>query len=77
MCKLAGEDIGENFGVAVWVGRKAIVSCYAVFVKNAEAAKRLKFGVMERGKAEGVVSVQPSMIGMATLAGTTGDDFCV
>ena len=85
MRELAGEYVGEDLGVAVGVRRKSVQGSHAVFVKNTQGAELLEGWVVVLGEGEGVVAVQPAVIGVATVRGTAGDyigvwefghDFC-
>lgn len=59
------------------MSREAIVGCNAVFIQDSKGTKVLEFGVVVLCKRKGVIRVQPAMIGMATLTGEAGDNFCM
>jgi len=77
MCQLAIEDVAEDLGVAVRMGREAGATCDSVFIEDSQTAKVLELGVVVVCKAEGVVGVEPSVVAMTTFAGASRDDFGV
>ena len=70
--ELAGEDVGEDLGVAVRVRREAGPRCHAVFVQDAQGAEVLELGGIVLGEGEGVVAVQPAVVGVAAGGGAAG-----
>ena len=77
MGKLSTQDVGENFGVAVRVSREAGLRRDTVFVEDAQTAEGLKAWVEVGGKGEGMVRIQPAMIGMAAGRRGAKGDLCV
>lgn len=49
------------------LGWEAILRSNAVFIENAKGAKGRKPGIVVLGEGEGMVAVEPTMVGMATL----------
>ncbi len=74
MRQFAREDVGEDFGVAVRVGGKAVVGRDAVFVEDAQGAEGLEGWVVVLGEGEGVVGAEPAVVGVAAIAAAAGDD---
>lgn len=64
MRELAGEDVGEDFEVAVRVRGEAGGGRDAVFVQDAQGAEVLVGGVVVLGEGEGVVAVEPAVVGV-------------
>lgn len=77
MRQLAAEDVAEDLGVAVRVGREAGVGGDAVFVEDAQGAEVSVGGVVIVGEGEGVVGVEPAVVGVAAVAGAAQSDACV
>lgn len=77
MCKFAREDVTEDFCIAVRMGGETGSGGYSIFIQNAKSAERFKLWVVVAGEGEGVLCVEPSMIGFPSSVGTTRDDFCV
>lgn len=75
--ELAAEDVAEDLGVAVGVRGEAGLGGHAVFVEDAEGAEGHGCGVVEIGEGEGVVGVEPAMIGVPTRGGAARGDFGV
>ena len=65
----AGEDVAEDFHVAVGVGAEAAAGGDVVFVDDAEGAKAHVGGVAVVGKGEGVLGVEPAVVGVAAGGG--------
>ncbi len=57
------------------VGRKPGEGCHPIFVQDAQGAEVGKFGGVIGGEREGVVAVQPAMVGVTTVRGAARDDF--
>ena len=72
MRQLAGQDVAEYLGVAVWVRGKAATGCDAVFVQDAEDAEAFEGRILVGRERKGVIAVQPAMIGMAAGSGAAG-----
>lgn len=77
MRELAAEDVAEDLGVAVGVRGEAGLGGHSVFVEDAEGAKGHGCGVVEVGEGEGVVGIEPAMIGVPTSGGAARGDFGV
>lgn len=74
MREFAGEDVGEDFGVAVRVCGEAGLGRDAVFVEDAQGAEGLEGWVVVLAEGEGVVGVEPAVVGVAAVAAAAGDD---
>ena len=77
MGKFSTQDVGEYFGVAVRVGWEAGFRRDPVFVQDAQIAEGLVTWVEVGRKGEGVIRIQPAMIGMAAGRGGAKRDVCV
>lgn len=74
MCEFAGEDVREDFCVAVWVGWEAGLGCDSVFIEDAEGSERLESRIEVIGEGECVKCAKPAMICVPSLATATRDD---
>lgn len=73
--QLAAEDVAEDLGIAVRVGREPIAGRDAVLVEYAQTAELVELVVVVVGEAEGVEGLQPAAVfGVAALAGAAGHD---
>lgn len=77
MGELAGEDVGEDFGVSMRMSRESGLGSHAVFVEDAKSSKVLESWIIITCEGEGVVRVEPSVVGVPTLSRRTFDDFGV
>ena len=77
MGKLSTQDVREDLGVAMRVGREAGLGRDTVFVEDAQAAEGLEAWVEVGRKGEGMIRIQPAMIGMAACRGGAKGDLCV
>lgn len=75
--QLAAQDIAEDFRIAVGMCREAGARRDAVLVEHAQAPEVLEARIVVVGEAEGMVGVQPAMVGMTALAGAAGYDLGV
>lgn len=75
MRELAGEDVGEDFGVAVRVRREAGAGRHAVFVEHAQGAELLELRGVVLREGEGVVAVEPAVVGVPPGGGAAGGYF--
>jgi hypothetical protein len=55
MCQFAIEDITEDFGVAMWMGREAGATCDSVFVEDSQAPEVLELGIVVACERERVI----------------------
>lgn len=69
MRQFAAEDVGEYLRIAVRVCWEACLGSDAVFVENAETAKRHEGGVVVLSHGESVVTVEPIQVGVAAGRG--------
>lgn len=74
MRQLATEDVAEDLSIAVRVGGEAGVGCDAVFVQDAQGAEVGVGGVVVVGEGEGVIGVEPAVVGVAAVAGAAEGD---
>ena len=77
MRQLAAEDVAEDLGIAVRVRGEALSFCDAVLVEHAQAAEPLKLRSVVVGEAEGVVRVEPAVVGVAAFARAARHNLCV
>lgn len=70
MGQLAAEDVAEDLGVVVRVGGEVGVRRDAVFVEDAQAAEAGVVGGVVGAEGEGVVGVEPAVVGVAAGVGT-------
>ncbi len=77
MSQLARQDVAEDLEVPVGVGWEPGVGLDAVFIEHAQGAKVVELGVVPAREAEGVVGVEPAMVGMPAGRGPMGSDFSV
>ena len=77
MGQLAAEDVGKDLGVAVSVRREPGQRCHPVFVKHAQGAEAGEPWILVGREREGVVAVQPAMIGASPIGGAAGNDLGV
>lgn len=77
VCELAREDVGEDFGVAVRVRREAGAGRHAVFVEHAQGAELLELRGVVLREGEGVVAVEPAVVGVPPSGGAAGGYFHV
>ena len=69
------ENVAEDFGITVRVGRESITGGYTVFVENAQTAKVVEAVIIVIGKTEGVEAFEPAAVfGVPALTGATGDN---
>ena len=72
--QLPAQDVAEDLGVAVRVGGEALARGDAVFVQHAQRAEGREGRVVVAGEGEGVVAVQPAVVGVAAGGGAAGRD---
>ena len=77
MRELSAEDVAEDLGVTVGVRREAGLGGDTVFVQDAEGAERHGCGIVVVCEGEGVVGIEPAMVGMTTGGGAAGGDLRV
>lgn len=65
----AGDDIAEDFHVAVGVCGKSATGCDAVLIDDAEAAEAHVGGIVVVGEAEAEPAVEPAVIGVSAVGG--------
>lgn len=65
----AFDDVGEDFHVAVRVGGEAAAGGDVVFVDDAQAAEAHVGGVVVIGEGEGMMGLEPAMVGVAAFGG--------
>jgi len=63
----SGEDVGEDFHVAVGVLAEAALGGDGVLVDDAEGAEAHVGGGIVVGEAEGEVGVEPAVVGVAAF----------
>lgn len=73
--ELAGQDVGEDLGVAVRVGGEAGLGSNAVFVQDAQGAEGGELRGEIGGEGEGVVGVEPAVVSVAAGGGGAGGYF--
>jgi len=57
--------------------RESGLSCDAIFIDDAEGTEILESRFVVVCKTEGVICIQPPVIGVSSSGGTAGSDFCV
>ena len=67
MGQAALEHVGEDLHVAVPVGPEALGRLHAVLVDDPEGPEAHVLGVVVVGEGEGVVAVEPAVVGVAPL----------
>ena len=67
MLQAAREYVGQDLHVPVAMGAKALSGGHPVLVDHAQRSKAHMFGIVIARKGEGMVRIQPAMIGMATF----------
>lgn len=73
--ELSVENVAEDFGIAVRVGRKSIAGRYTILVENAQTAKVVEAVVIVTGETEGVEAFEPAAVfGVPALTRATGDN---
>lgn len=77
MGQLAAEDVRKDLGVAVRMRREPGERGHSVFVEHSQGAEVGEAWVMVGRKREGVVAIQPSVIGVTTVGGAAGNDLGV
>ena len=55
VCQFAIEDVAEDLGVAMRMGRKARATCDSVFVENSQTPEVLELGIVVACEGERVV----------------------
>lgn len=70
----SGDDVAENLHFAVRVGGETCARCDDVLVDDAEAAETHVGGIVVICEAEGVIAIQPTVIGVAAFGGTSGGE---
>jgi hypothetical protein len=61
------DDVREDLHVAVRVGAEAAAGLHPVLVDDPELAEPHEAGVMVAGEGEGVVRVEPAVVGVSSL----------
>lgn len=77
MCQFSAEDIREDLGVLVMMGREALSWLYSIFVQDTEGAELSVFRVIPAGEREGMFGVEPAMVGCASGLGRPVDNLSV
>lgn len=77
MRQLATQQVAEDLGVAMRVRGEAGAARDAVLVEHAQRAEGHVALVIVVGKAEGVIGVQPAVVGVAARAAAAGHDLGV
>jgi len=67
----AGEDIGEDLHIAVWVHSESLAARNSILIDNAKGMKLSVRGIVVIGEGKRVVRFEPAMIEMAALVGWT------
>src|SRR5260370_39297367 len=70
----AADDVADDFAIAVRVCAEAFAALHPVFVKHAQAAKPRVFRIIVVREGKWMLTVQPAVIGMASLAGSSNCD---
>jgi len=68
------DDVGDNFHVPVRMHPEAHLGRDPVLVDYAQRAEMRVLGIVVVGKAEGVVGVEPAMVGVAPFVGFSNLD---
>lgn len=77
MCQLPTKNVGEDLGIAMGMCWEPLSCVDSVLIQDSQTAKVLIFRVVVIGEAEGVVGIEPSVVGMASIPRTSGNDLCV
>lgn len=77
MRELPGQDVTEDLKIAMRVRRKSTLRLDPIFIEDAQGAEVREVRVVPVREGEGVVGVQPAVVGVAAGGGAVGCDFGV
>lgn len=74
MLQFSRENVAKDFKLVMRVPAESFTRLHNILIDDTKGTKLIEPGVVVTGEAEGMVAVEPAVVGMATGFGTAGNN---